>query len=67
MFGERTKVPHGSPVCHPIRNNEPAMIEIGGLKHGYAVGLVEALCSVGILRPDLCTPYRLKASRRRLL
>ncbi|WGR93399.1 Xaa-Pro peptidase family protein [Bradyrhizobium sp. ISRA443] len=42
VFGERTKVPHGSPVCHPIRNNEPAMIEIGGLKHGYAVGLVRS-------------------------
>lgn len=40
VFGGRTKVPHGGPVYHPIRNNEPAMVEIGGLKHGYAAGLV---------------------------
>ncbi|VIO71684.1 M24 family metallopeptidase [Bradyrhizobium ivorense] len=40
IFGERTKLPHGFPSRHPIRNNEPAMIEIGGAKHGYAAGLV---------------------------
>ncbi|KGT73227.1 peptidase M24 [Bradyrhizobium japonicum] len=42
VFGERTKVPHGAPKRHPIRKNEPAMVEIGGLKHGYAAGLVRA-------------------------
>lgn len=42
VFGERTKVPHGGPRRHPIRNNEPAMVEIGGFKHGYAAGLVRA-------------------------
>lgn len=40
VFGERTKVPHGGPMRHPIRSNEPAMVEIGGLKYGYAAGLV---------------------------
>lgn len=40
VFGERTKVPHGGPTRHSIRSNEPAMVEIGGLKHGYAAGLV---------------------------
>lgn len=42
VFGERTKVPHGGPSRHPIRNNEPAMVEIGALKHGYAAGLVRS-------------------------
>ena len=40
VFGERTRLPHGDPKGHPIRNNEPAMIEIGGSKNGYAAGLV---------------------------
>lgn len=40
VFGERTRLPHGGPARHPIRNNEPAMVEIGGSKHGYAAGLV---------------------------
>jgi Xaa-Pro aminopeptidase len=39
LFGARTRLPHGGPVTHPIRNNEPAFTEIGGLKHGYAAGL----------------------------
>ncbi|UVK48706.1 Xaa-Pro peptidase family protein (plasmid) [Mesorhizobium sp. AR07] len=40
VFGERTRLPHGGPTRHPIRNNEPAMVEIGGAKYGYAAGLV---------------------------
>lgn len=40
LFGERTKVPHGGPMQHQIRNNQPALLELGGLKHGYAAGLV---------------------------
>lgn len=42
VFGERMKVPHGGPSRHPIRNNESAMVEIGGVKHGYAAGLVRS-------------------------
>jgi len=42
VFGDRTKMPHGVPTPHAIRNNEPAMIEIGGVKHGYAVRLVRS-------------------------
>ena len=40
VFGERTRLPHGGPKGHPIKYNEPAMIEIGGSKHGYVAGLV---------------------------
>src|SRR5262249_31415330 len=39
LFGARTRLPHGAPTKHPISNNEPAFIEIGGLKDGYAAGL----------------------------
>lgn len=35
VSGERTKVPHGGPMRHPSRTNKSAMVEIGGLKHGY--------------------------------
>jgi Xaa-Pro aminopeptidase len=42
MFGERTKIPHGVPSPHAISINEPAMIEIGGTKSGYAVGIVRS-------------------------
>lgn len=42
VFGDRTKMPHGVPTPHALRNNEPAMIEIGGVKHGYAAGLVRS-------------------------
>ncbi|MFQ3459530.1 Xaa-Pro peptidase family protein [Bradyrhizobium sp. UFLA01-814] len=41
-FGERNKLPHGKPMRHPIRNNEPAMIEVGGIKHAYCAGLVRS-------------------------
>ncbi|WP_342709950.1 Xaa-Pro peptidase family protein [Bradyrhizobium sp. B124] len=41
-FGERNKLPHAKPTCHPIRNNEPAMIEVGGIKRAYAAGLVRS-------------------------
>ncbi|MCW2127979.1 M24 family metallopeptidase [Bradyrhizobium elkanii] len=43
VFGDRTKLPHGVPTPHAIRKNEPAMIEIGGAKHGYAAGLVRSV------------------------
>ncbi|WP_036017690.1 Xaa-Pro peptidase family protein [Bradyrhizobium sp. WSM1743] len=42
VFGDRTRMPHAVPTPHAIRNNEPAMIEIGGVKHGYAAGLVRS-------------------------
>lgn len=42
IFGERTRLPHGAPTRHPIRNNQPAMTELGGSKHGYAAGLVRS-------------------------
>ncbi|RWK87196.1 MAG: aminopeptidase P family protein [Mesorhizobium sp.] len=42
LFGERTKLSHGSPKQHPIRNNQPAFLEIGGVKNGYAFGLVRS-------------------------
>ncbi|MER8772186.1 Xaa-Pro peptidase family protein [Mesorhizobium sp. M0960] len=41
-FGERTKLPHGAPASHPIRVNEPAMVELGGTKHGYPAGLLRS-------------------------
>ncbi|TIL64205.1 M24 family metallopeptidase [Mesorhizobium sp.] len=44
LFGERTKLPHGSPMPHPIKMNEPAFLEVGASKHGYIVGLVR--CAV---------------------
>ncbi|MER8480609.1 Xaa-Pro peptidase family protein [Mesorhizobium sp. M1163] len=42
LFGERTKFSHGSPKRHPIRKNEPAFMELGGVKNGYACGLVRS-------------------------
>jgi Xaa-Pro aminopeptidase len=42
LFGERTKLSHGSPMRHPIKNNEPAFMELGGAKHGYSAGLVRS-------------------------
>ncbi|RWL09289.1 Xaa-Pro peptidase family protein [Mesorhizobium sp.] len=42
LFGERTKLSHGSPKQHPIGNNQPAFLEIGGVKNGYAFGLVRS-------------------------
>ncbi|MFB6462899.1 M24 family metallopeptidase [Bradyrhizobium tunisiense] len=44
LFGERTKLSHGRPQDNPIRNNEPAFTELGGLKAGYPCGLVR--CAV---------------------
>lgn len=38
-FGERTRLPHVHPARHPIRDNQPAMMEMAGVKHGYAVGV----------------------------
>ncbi|MCK1518800.1 Xaa-Pro peptidase family protein [Bradyrhizobium sp. 17] len=40
VFGERTRLAHGLPADHPISLNEPAVTEIGGVKFGYAAGLV---------------------------
>ncbi|MEK9281062.1 Xaa-Pro peptidase family protein [Bradyrhizobium sp. ISRA442] len=42
VFGERTRLAHGSPGPNPIRNNQPAMTEMGAWKYGYAVGLVRS-------------------------
>ncbi|MES5486064.1 Xaa-Pro peptidase family protein [Bradyrhizobium sp. INPA03-11B] len=42
VFGDRTKLPHGGAMDHPIRKNEPAMAEIGAAKHGYIAGLVRS-------------------------
>lgn len=42
VFGERTRLAHGAPARNPIKNNEPAMMELGGSKHGYAAGLVRS-------------------------
>ncbi|WP_457661416.1 M24 family metallopeptidase [Sinorhizobium medicae] len=39
LFGERTRLPHGTPKKHPIGNNESAFMEMGTLKHKYAAGL----------------------------
>ncbi|MGY4183151.1 Xaa-Pro dipeptidase [Bradyrhizobium sp. USDA 4518] len=41
-FGERTKLPHTKLTRHPIRNNEPAMVEVGGMKQGYVGPLVRS-------------------------
>ncbi|RWP56312.1 Xaa-Pro peptidase family protein [Mesorhizobium sp.] len=38
-FGERTKLPHGEPRRHAIRNNEPATVEVGGIRKGYVAGV----------------------------
>ncbi|MGX9181938.1 M24 family metallopeptidase [Mesorhizobium sp. BHbdii] len=42
LFGERTRLSHGSPARHPIRNDEPAFMELAGLKNGYCCGLVRS-------------------------
>ncbi|RWI00951.1 MAG: aminopeptidase P family protein [Mesorhizobium sp.] len=44
LFGERTKLPHGPATHHAISNNEPAFLEIGASKYGYAAGMVR--CAV---------------------
>ncbi|MER8602030.1 Xaa-Pro peptidase family protein [Mesorhizobium sp. M1339] len=38
-FGERTKLPHGEPRRHAIRNDEPATLEVGGIRKGYVAGV----------------------------
>lgn len=40
VFGERTKIPHGRPSRHAIENNEPAMIEVGGIMRSYVSGIM---------------------------
>ncbi|MFB9984532.1 M24 family metallopeptidase [Mesorhizobium kowhaii] len=42
VFGERTRLPHGSPADFPIRDGEPAMFEGGAMKDGYAIGVVRS-------------------------
>ncbi|RUW81132.1 MAG: aminopeptidase P family protein [Mesorhizobium sp.] len=42
LFGERTKLPHGSAKNNAIRNNEPAFMEMGGVQSGYHCGLVRS-------------------------
>ncbi|MER8996013.1 Xaa-Pro peptidase family protein [Mesorhizobium sp. M0678] len=42
VFGERTRLPHGRPARHAIGNNEPAMIEVGGIKRGYISGILRS-------------------------
>lgn len=40
VFGDRTKLAHGSPTRNKLRSNDPAMMELGAvLKHGYVAGL----------------------------
>lgn len=41
-FGQRTLLPHAAPASHPMGNNQPAMLEVGGTKHGYAAGLLRS-------------------------
>lgn len=41
-FGERTKLPHTRLTRHPMGNNEPAMVEVGGMKQGYVGPLVRS-------------------------
>ncbi|MQX90527.1 M24 family metallopeptidase [Sinorhizobium meliloti] len=41
-FGERTRLPHGRAGDFPIGGNEPAMIECGGIVHGYVIALVRS-------------------------
>ncbi|MGY4408251.1 M24 family metallopeptidase [Bradyrhizobium sp. USDA 3315] len=42
LFGDRTKLPHGAPSKHPLKNNQPAYMEIGGIKNGYAAGIIRS-------------------------
>ncbi|MER8977039.1 Xaa-Pro peptidase family protein [Mesorhizobium sp. M0800] len=42
LFGERTKLSHGRANQHPISNNEPAFVELAGLKNGYPCALVRS-------------------------
>ncbi|MER9883205.1 Xaa-Pro peptidase family protein [Mesorhizobium sp. M0118] len=42
LFGERTKLPHGPASRHAIKDNEPAFLEIGTSKYGYAAGIVRS-------------------------
>lgn len=41
-FGDRNKLPHGKPSAHRLGSNEPAMIEVGGVKNAYAGGIVRS-------------------------
>ncbi|RWB69685.1 Xaa-Pro peptidase family protein [Mesorhizobium sp.] len=43
VFGERTKLSHGSPSRNALRKNDPAIMEMAGVpKHGYVAGLVRS-------------------------
>ncbi|WP_353042588.1 M24 family metallopeptidase, partial [Mesorhizobium sp. M1217] len=39
VFGDRTKLAHGSPTRNKLRQNDPALMETGAVKHGYVAGL----------------------------
>ncbi|WP_292523531.1 Xaa-Pro peptidase family protein [Mesorhizobium sp.] len=42
LFGERTKLSHGRAQQNRIRNNQPAFVELAGVKNGYACALVRS-------------------------
>lgn len=42
LFGERTKLSHGRAQQNRINNNEPAFVELAGLKNGYPCALVRS-------------------------
>ncbi|RAZ71148.1 M24 family metallopeptidase [Mesorhizobium atlanticum] len=41
-FGERTRLPHTKLTNHPLSENEPAMIEVGGRNQGYVGPIVRS-------------------------
>ncbi|APO69826.1 Xaa-Pro aminopeptidase protein (plasmid) [Rhizobium gallicum] len=40
VFGERLKLPHGTPTDYPLAINQPAVFESGGSKRGYDCGVL---------------------------
>jgi Xaa-Pro dipeptidase len=42
LFGTRTALPHGKPSTYQLDRNQPAIIEVGGVKSGYAGGLMRS-------------------------
>ncbi|UCI34911.1 M24 family metallopeptidase [Mesorhizobium sp. B4-1-4] len=41
-FGDRNELPHERPSAHQLSFNEPAMIEVGGVKDAYVGALVRS-------------------------
>ncbi len=35
LFGERSSMPHGEPGEHPLTNNQPVLVDFGGVYNGY--------------------------------